>query len=104
MDDEIQGMIECRDGGDDADRLDDREGPPIDARRRQPHRDFPASHDAQHVGGIAHAVDGAIGFDQRVGERLAALARDLTSKMLALDLHQDRELSEDLDTLMRLQP
>ena len=98
VDDEIQGMIECRDGGDDADRLDDREGPPIDARRRQPHRDFPASHDAQLVGGIAHAVDGAIGFDQRVGKRLAALARDLTSKMLALALHQDRELPEDLDT------
>ena len=92
MDDQIQGVIESRDGGDDADRLPDREGPPIDARRRQPHRNFSASHDAQLLGGVAHAVDSAVRFDQRVAERLAALARNLTSKMLALAFHQDRSL------------
>ena len=104
MDDQIQRVIEGRDGGDDADRLEDREGPPICARRRQPHRDFPPGHDAQLVGGVAHAVDGAVGFDQRVGQRLAPLARDLTSEMLALAFHQFCELAEDLDPLMRLQP
>ena len=104
MDNQIQGVIESRNGGDDTDRLSDREGPPINARRRQPQRNFSAGHDAQLVGGIAHAVDGAIGFDQSIGQRLAALARDLTSEMLTLALHQYCKLPEDLDTLMRFQP
>jgi hypothetical protein len=97
-------MIERRDGGDYPDRLDDREGPPIDARRRQPHRDFLASHDAQLVGCIPHAVDGTIGFDQRISQWLAALTRDLAPEMLALALHQPSQLPEKLDPLMGFQP
>src|SRR5438067_916176 len=46
----------------------------------------------------------AIGFDQRIGQWLAALARDLAPEMLALALHQLSQLSENLDPLMGFQP
>jgi hypothetical protein len=45
-----------------------------------------------------------LGFDQRIGERLAAFARDLTSEMLALAFDQYCELAQDLDTPRRLRP
>jgi hypothetical protein len=97
-------VIECRDGGHDTDRLDNCESPPIGARRRQPHRDFPAAHDAQLVGRVAHAVDGAIGFDQRIGQRLTALTRDLAAEMRVPALHQPGQLPENGESLMGLQP
>jgi len=85
MDDQVQGVIERGDGGGEPDRFESREGPPIDARRRQPHQNFPAAaHDAQLVHCIAYAVNGAVGFDQRIGQWLTALTRDLATEMLAL--------------------
>jgi hypothetical protein len=104
MDDQIEGMVERRDRGNDADRLDDREGPPVDACGRQPHRDFPATHDTQLFGCIAHPVDGAVGFDQRIRQWLAALSRDLAAEMVAHAFHQRRRVPEDLDPMMRFQP
>ena len=104
MHDQVQRMVEGRDRRDDADRLLGGEGPAIDGRRRQPHRDLAAGEVAQLVGGVVHAVDGAGRLDDRVGQRLAALARDLHGEMVALVLQQPREPAQDRDPLMRLEP
>jgi hypothetical protein len=97
-------VVEGGDRGDDPDGFEDGEGASADARRRQPHRHFPAGHGAQLAGRDAHGVDGAIGLDQGVRQRLAALAGDLFREMLAPVLDQPREPGEDLDALMGFQP
>jgi hypothetical protein len=104
MDDQVQGVVERRDGGDDPDRLDDRERSPIGARRFQAHWNFAAGHDAQFVDGIAHAVDRAVDLDECIGKRLAALTRDLAAEMLALALHQPSQPAENLDPPIGFQP
>ena len=88
MDDQVERVIEGGDRGHHPDRLGDREGPPALARGRQPHRDLASGADPQLVGSVAHPVDGSVGLNQRISQRLAAFKRDLATKMLALALHE----------------
>src|SRR5271156_6140342 len=80
MHDQIQRVVERRDGGDDPDRLKSRKGPPIGARGSQPHGDFSTSHDTQLIGCAAYAVDRTVCFNQRIGQWLAAFARNLPAE------------------------
>ena len=90
-------MIEGRYRSDHPHGLDNRKCSTLGARRRQPHGDFLPRHGTQLIGRIAHAVDGTVGFDKRIGQRFATLACNLSAEMLALRLHQVRELAQDRD-------
>jgi hypothetical protein len=83
VDDQVQGMVEGGDGRDHTDRLMDGEGPAVDTRPRQPHRDLLAARNTQHVGGVPYSINGTVGLDQRIRQRLAALAGNLMPEVLA---------------------
>ena len=102
MDNQIQGMVEGRNGYDHAKRFVNGEGPAVDARWGNSHGDFPSARGAQHFGSIAHAVDRTANLHDRVCKWLAALAGDLAAEMFALALYEGS--LEYLDPLVRLQP
>lgn len=104
VDDQVERVVEGRDRRDDADRLLGGEGPAPGGGRRQPHRDLTPGEIAEFISGVVDAVDGAGGLDDRIGQRLAAFARDLAREMVALGRQQLGKLAQDRDPLMGLQP
>jgi hypothetical protein len=104
VDDQVERVVEGRDRRDDADRLLGGEGPAPHGRRRQPHRDLATGEVPEFVGGVVDPVDGARRLDDRVGQRLAAFARDLPGEMVALGRQQLGELAQDRDPLMGFEP
>jgi hypothetical protein len=104
VNDQIQRMIECRNRRDHANRFGNGPCAAIVARRGQTHRDFVAAPATQCIGGIAHAVDGAIRLDQRIRKRLAALPRDQAAEVFAFGLHQRGKLVQHFNTLIWLEP
>ena len=104
VDDQVQRMVEGRNGHHHADRLLDGEGPAAGAGGGEAHGHFMAGEVAHLAGGVAHAIDGARHLHPGIGQRLAALARDQAGKLLVPPLDQAAEPAQDVDALMRLQP
>jgi hypothetical protein len=97
-------MIECRDCGDDTDRLANRECPAAVTGGSNPHRDFPPSAVAQNLDSVAYSVDGTVCLDDGVRQRLATFAGDLTAEMVASAIHELCQFAKYLDSLVWLEP
>jgi hypothetical protein len=92
MHDQVERMVEGRDRRDDADRLLGGEGPAIGGGGRGDHRDLAPGEIPELFGGIVDAVDRPVRLDDRIRQRLAALARDLHGEMVALRFEEPASL------------
>ena len=104
MDDQVEGVIECRDRHDRTDRLAECIRRPTRTRFCQVHGDLVAPAIAQRLNAQVDAIDRATGFHPRIDQGLPALPDDLESQFFGSFAHDIRRSPEDGDTLMHSKP
>ena len=97
-------MVEGREGQHRPDRLELREGQPPAGTCRAAHGNLLAGLRAEMLDAQADAIDGPIGLDERIDQRLAALAGGLQGQVIAARLHQICRAAKDFDSPRRAEP
>ena len=104
MDDQVEGVIECRDRHDRTDRLAEGICRPSRTRFCQVHGDLVTAAIAERLNAQVDAVDRATGFHARIDQGFAALPDDLESQILGSFAHDIRCPPEDSNTLVHGKP
>ncbi|MNR14703.1 hypothetical protein D3C85_1311920 [compost metagenome] len=104
MHDQVERVVERRDGRNHTERFVLSEGHTVGRRGVQPHRDHMTTLGAQHFDAVENAVDAALDFGDRILQRLATFAGSLGGDLVLARSDQLGGALQDLNTPRLGQP